>query len=78
MILNEGILNTSYMFDNCQKLLEFSIYDDIINTDNEFIEKSTYDDYDKDYSEYSDDDSFSESEITLRSERNENQDTNNI
>ena len=57
MILSKGLSNVSHVFENCTKLIEFSIYDDIINIDYE----EPYYYYDECYNynaDYSDDNNY--------------------
>ena len=52
MILNKGLSNRSYMFENCKELKEFTIYDNIIKSEDEIgesNEKEIFYEYGTDY-----------------------------
>ena len=59
MILNKSSSNRSYMFENCEELIELSIFDNITKSSDEiqeFEDKENYNEYDIDYNKETNDD----------------------
>ena len=57
ILLNKDLIDISHMFENCVKLIEFSICDNITNIeDKEYSNIEEYNDYNFDYSENNKDD----------------------